>query len=115
MNLSDVQVINLEEFCIFACLIYTKQWIQCCVTSNAPLNDLEFFKSLNRYRRINESIANCAIGKFKDHLWYLGCELVVLSFFSNKVEANVKAPMFDKMKSLDDREWVERNRKLIYD
>lgn len=106
---------NLEQFCLFACLIYTKSWIQCCVPSNAPFNDLKLLKDLNRYSRINAEIANCAIEKFQDHLWYLGSELVVLALFSNKVNDNVKARMFRKMKLLDDEQWTERNRKAIFD
>lgn len=115
VNLTDSELINLEEFCVFACLIYTKSWIQCCVTSNSPTNDLDLLKSLNRYERINAKIANCAIEKFKNHLWYLGSELVVLSLFSEKVEDTVKSRMFEKMKSLDNKQWTERCYKLTFD
>lgn len=115
VTLSDSELINLEEFCIFACLIYTKSWIQCCVPSNAPINDLELLKSLNRYERINAKIANCAIEKFQNHLWYLGSELVVLSLFSEKVEDKVKSRMFEKMKCLDNKQWVKRDYKLTFD
>lgn len=115
VHLSDVELINLEQFCIFACLIYTKAWIQCCVPSNAPLNDLNFLKSLNRYSRINKEIVNCAIEKFQDHLWYLGSELVVLSLFSDKVEDKIKSRMFEKMKHLDDGEWTQRDYQLTFD
>lgn len=115
VHLTEVELTNLEHFCVFACLIYTKSWIQCCVPSNAPFNDLELLKSLNHYTRINAGIANCALRKFQEHLWYLGSELVVLSLFSDKVPDNVKARMFAKMKTLDDKKWVERNRKLSFE
>lgn len=115
VNLSETELINLEEFCVFACLIYTKSWIQCCVPSNAPFNDLNLMKSLGRYERINAQIANCAIEKFRGHLWYLGSELVVLSLFSNKVEDAIKSRIFERMKSLDDKQWTQRNYKLTFD
>ncbi|KAJ6648133.1 hypothetical protein Bhyg_03358 [Pseudolycoriella hygida] len=115
VNLSDSELINLEEFCVFACLAYTKSWIQCCVPSNAPQNDLDLLKSLNRYERINSEIANCAIEKFQNHLWYLGSELVVLALFSDKVGDTVKSRMFEKMKCLDAKQWTERDCKLTFE
>lgn len=115
VNLSGIEIANLEQFCIFACLIYTKAWIQCCVPSNSPVNDVDFLKSLNRYSRINNEIANCAIQKFKDHLWYLGSELVVLSLFSEKVDAKIKNRMFERMTQLDNGEWIQRNYKMTFE
>lgn len=58
---------NLQNFCLFACLIYTKVWIQCYSPSNAPHNDLELMKELRRYGKINKAISEAAIAK----LWII--------------------------------------------
>lgn len=112
LELSDIEIRNLQDFCLFASLIYTKAWIQCCSPSNAPHNDLEFMKELHRYGKVNKDISKCAIEKFCGHLWYLGSELVVLALFSDKVNNAEKRKIFDKMRKLSDGKWVQRNKKL---
>lgn len=112
LQLSDDEKQNLQDFCLFACLIYTKAWIQCCSPSNAPHNDLEFMKELHRYGKVNKGISACAVRKFQDHLWYLGSELVVLALFSDKVNNAEKRKIFEKMRKLSDGKWVKRNKKL---
>lgn len=98
---------------MFICLIYVKHWTQVSSTSNAPHNDLLLMKDLKRYSAINEPISTLAILKFKEHLWYLGSELVVLALFSDNVADCVKNRMFKKMKKLDRNEWTERNWRLL--
>lgn len=112
VELSRDEKKNLQDFCLFACLIYTKAWIQCCSPSNAPNNDLEFMKELHRYSKVNKDISVAAIAKFQDHLWYLGPELVVLALFSDKVSTAEKRRIFEKMRKLNDGKWIERNKKL---
>lgn len=112
LELSDKESNDLQNFCLFGCLIYTKVWIQSCSPSNAPHNDLEFMKELHRYGKINKDISTAAIQKFHNHLWYLGSELIVLALFSDKVNNAEKRNIFQKMKKLDDGKWTERNKKL---
>lgn len=69
-------------------------------------------KELHRYGKINKGISECAINKFKEHLWYLGSELIVLALFSDKVSNAEKRRIFQKMTKLSDGNWIERNKKL---
>lgn len=112
LELSKVEKQNLQDFCLFACLIYSKAWIQCCSPSNAPHNNLEFMNELHLYGKVNKYISDCAIEKFQGHLWYLGSELVVLALFSDKVNNAEKRKIFEKMRKLSDGKWVERNKRL---
>lgn len=66
VELSKTELQNLQDFCLFACLIYTKVWIKCCIPSNAAHNDLEFMKELHRYGNINKAISECAIISLKN-------------------------------------------------
>lgn len=113
VHLTKGEIKRLEDICLFICLIYVKPWIQCCITSNAPYNDLQLMKELVRYSKINKEISQHAVKKFNDHLWYLGSELVVLSLFSNKVTDIVKHRLFEKMKMVDKGKWGERSWRLI--
>lgn len=113
LHLSKAELKHLKNICLFICLIYVKHWIQCCSASNASYNDLQLMKELERYSAINKDISSSAILKFKEHLWYLGSELVVLSLFSDKVADSVKNRMFGKMKILDNGQWTQRNWRLL--
>lgn len=95
-QLSDDEISNIKEMVLFASLIYVKAWIESPLASDAPVNDLAFFKKLHEYAAVSETVSNAAIGKFENHLWYLGPELVVLSLFSNKVLPKEKLKMLGK-------------------
>lgn len=95
-DLSRKELSNFEEICLFASLIYTKAWIQCPLTSDAPLNDLIFLKKLEKFSVVSKTVSKAAISKFENHLWYLGPEMVVLSIFSNNVPAKEKLKIIGK-------------------
>ena len=112
LDLTQSELEQLKDICLFISLVYAKPWIQCCIPSNAPYNDLKLLKQLTRYSSINKRISENALSKFNDHLWYLGPETVVLSLFSSKVSDTDKQNMIDKMKLLDNEKWESRNWRL---
>lgn len=112
INLEKGQANNMKRMCMFAALIYVKHWSSCCVPSDAPYNDLELLKELHRYAMVDRAVSQLSIDKIKEHLWYLGSELVVLSLFSDKVANEVKHRMFERMTSMDNGHWTKRNWKL---
>lgn len=110
-QLSPVEKSNFKEMCLFASLIYVKAWIQCPLASDAAVNDLNFFKQLKKYAVVSETVSETAIAKFENHFWYLGPELVVLSLFSNKISANEKFKILQKMKKVE-KDWNLRGIRL---
>ncbi len=96
-ELSKEEKSNFKEMSLFAGLIYVKSWIECPLASDAPVNDLIFFKQLKEYAVVSKIVSAVAIKKFKNHLWYLGPELVVLSLFSNKISYEEKREILVKM------------------
>ncbi|ESO03026.1 hypothetical protein HELRODRAFT_173886 [Helobdella robusta] len=60
-----------------------------CLKNDAPVKDLQLLSRIEQYSEINKNVASAGTKKFKNHLWYLGTEMVWLSLFSNKV-ANAK-------------------------
>lgn len=86
---------------LFAGLIYVKTWIQCPLASDAPSNDLTFFKQLNEYAAVSKVVSSAAIQKFENHLWYLGPELVTLSLYSNKISSEEKREIYNCMLKRD--------------
>lgn len=84
---------QLLEFSLFVVLVYSKHWNRCTNAIDAPVNDLQLIKELKEYANHNEAIANAVWNSFKNHLWYLGEELVILSLFSDKVSIEDKNRM----------------------
>jgi hypothetical protein len=81
---------QLRELCLFYSIIYVKAWLSAPKTSDAPINDLSLYNQLLEYRNINLDIANAAIEKLRNHLWYLRPELAPLALFSNKLSSKEK-------------------------
>lgn len=74
---------QLRRFSLFISTIYVKYWNWCPNVFNAPVNDLQFLKELENYRRIDNELANVVINAFSRHLTYISDEMVVLSLLSN--------------------------------
>lgn len=111
-KLTTKELNNLEQFCLFASIIYVKAWLSSPIPSDAAINDLNFFKNIKHYIKVNEKISKMAEKKFKNHLWYLGGELVPLSLFSEKVNNDAKRLIIQQLKMQPANDWTERNIKL---
>ena len=46
-------------------------WFQCSNAVQAPLNDIKILKDLRNYKNTDKVIADAAISKFINHLYYL--------------------------------------------
>lgn len=103
---------DLLELSLFVSLIYCKYWNRCTNVFNAPVNDLSLMLELQQYSNYNENIANSVLNSFRNHLWYLGEELVVLALFSDLVSIEDKNIMRLQLQ-LTTREFsVRRNNSL---
>lgn len=51
------------------------------------------------YSITNEKIANAALNKFKNHLWYISDELIALAYFDDSVSFETKEEMIDALKN----------------
>ncbi|CAH1108328.1 unnamed protein product [Psylliodes chrysocephalus] len=79
-------------------LIYIKYWFQAPSACSAPRNDLELLKDLKKNEDVTPVIARKAINKVCGHLWYVSEELIVLSFFDDKVGNETKKKMVEALK-----------------
>lgn len=89
----------LRRISTFISLIYVKYWNRATSAVDAPLNDLLFMKELHLYKPYDSEIAQTAINSFRDHLWYLGSELITLSLFSSNVTSVTKNNMRRRLKA----------------
>lgn len=90
---------DLLQFVLFVSIIYCKHWNRCTKAFDAPANDLALIAELQDYSEYNEDIANSVLNTFRNHLWYLGEELVVLALFSENATNQEKNRMRVKLSS----------------
>ena len=84
--------------------------------SHAPLLAIhlsmtELVKQIKLYRIVKQGISDAAMCKLKNHLWYVGPELILLSLFSDKLSEAQKRSIVESMKNCEEN-WNERGIKL---
>ena len=97
--ISEYQFEKLLKFVKFVVYIYLRYWFAATLTSQAPRNDLAFFKSAVHYKTVDEVISKSAVHALRLHTWYLTEDLVGLSLFDNKVSVSDRTRMAALMKS----------------
>lgn len=96
-SLTDLERKAIEDICLFIINIYVKAWFNAHEPTLAPNQDLQLLKSLVQYRIIDKEVADKALSKIINHLWYLNSEQVAFSFFDDTLEKNVKTSMVRKL------------------
>ena len=91
--ISEYQFEKLLKFVKFVVYIYLRYWFAATLTSQAPRNDLAFFKSAVHYKTVDEVISKSAVHALRLHTWYLTEDLVGLSLFDNKVSVSDRTRM----------------------
>ena len=98
------QLQSMTSLAIFLCIFYTKPWLTSSNAADAPVNDLNLFKSLLKVEKsvkhkpsswpsnFNQFIS-LAANKMYNHLWYTSERLVPLAFMSDKVPVSEKEKM----------------------
>lgn len=99
---------SILQLCIFIVKLYIKAWFTAPFAHRAPYHDLLFLKKLISFKKINEEIADAAISKFKNHMWYLSAEASALAFFDDTIPVNDKRYMVEAMES--DGQFGEANK-----
>ena len=94
------QLDQLQRFCHFALMFYIPQFLTAARGADAPFNDLQLYKNLNRFKTTDETLANKALDTLSRHLWYLAPTTVLFSLFSNLVTEEEKSGIAAKLLSL---------------
>ena len=105
LNLSAGQMKGLRRICAFIAIVYIPAWFRTPMSVAASRNDLNFFKTLDSYKTVDEEIALAALNKFSNHAWYLSSELTCLAFFDDDVNNSMKSKMVKALskKNTDER------------
>ena len=97
IEFDDEYKASLSRFVKFSSLVYVPYFMLSSIGADAPFNDLELFKLLNKYKGIDSEVAEIAIAAMKRHLFYLTQENVVLVLFSNRLDDDQKSRIASRM------------------
>ncbi|XP_050540810.1 uncharacterized protein LOC126905291 [Daktulosphaira vitifoliae] len=105
---------SLKDICCFIVKCYVQAWFSSPKAIEAPFNDILFLRKLESYKLQNKKIADVALKKITNHLWYLNPECITFSLFDNRIDYNTKRKRAEKMPSYndDDDEETNLNKKL---
>lgn len=96
-KLTSTEEMSLKKICCFIIKCYAEVWFTAPNAIKAPINDILFIKKLYNYKNDDKKIAETALKKFINHLWYLSDECVIFSIFDNRVTIEQKRKMANKM------------------
>ncbi|KAE9523392.1 hypothetical protein AGLY_015944 [Aphis glycines] len=107
-KLTSTEEMSLKKISCFIIKCYAEVWFTAPNAIKAPINDILFIKKLYNYKNDDKKIAETALKKFINHLWYLSDECVAFSIFDNRVTIEQKRKMAIKMlmNELDEYEQV---------
>ena len=92
---------KLRRFVVFVCYIYVEAWLSCPSAADAAYNDLEMIKTLVSYTKTDPEVAEVVLTAFARHTWYLSAELIPMTLVSDKVHAETKVQIADRLLSVD--------------
>ena len=81
---------KLHRFCLFTSLFYVKVWLTSSNAIDAPINNLQFWKNMQMFKKIDPGVAEAALIAQTRHLWYLSEEVAPFALFSGSVSTHEK-------------------------
>lgn len=92
-HLSAAQRQGVIDLAFFIVYIYGFYWFSCPVPADAPFLTLSLWKDVKQWEVRDKFLSRECLRKLDGHTWYLGQAMVVLAFWSLKVDADVKMKM----------------------
>lgn len=113
-EVTDFEISALIEVTGFIVSCYSNFWFDSNKADKAALNDIMFLRKLENYKRVNQNIADKAISKVLNHLYYLSEECVGFSLFDERIDNITKSKLVAKMSvDISGNEDEEIAKKLI--
>ena len=97
MEFNDEYKETLGRFVKFTSLVYVPYFMVTSIGADAPHNDLDLYKLLNKYKKIDTEVAEIALKVLERHLFYLTQENVVMALFSNKLDEDKKSRIASRL------------------
>ena len=100
LKLPKKEQAKFERFAVFCSLFYVKHWFTLPLASDAPFNDLDFYKSMLIFDDYDSEVAQAVLEKICRHTWYMNQEFSPLNLFSEKVNDKTKSKIALKLSKI---------------
>jgi len=91
----------IQIICCFIVKCYTEIWFTDSDALQASLNYIYFIKQLQSYKTDSKAIAEIALNKFLNYLWYLNKKCASFSLFDERINIDEKRNMVRKILEKD--------------
>lgn len=65
--------------------------------SEAPFNDINLIRTINKYKSNNKTILETHLSKCLNHLWYIKEECMIFYIFNERIPLEIRKIMDDKL------------------
>ena len=75
---------KIDKMALFVVFVYLKSWFNAPSLTSAAENDLNLYKSLQKFKNVHKKVSSSTSTVLNRHTWYLTEELIPLSLFDDK-------------------------------
>ena len=91
---------DLKRIGLYAVKLYIPHFLTSSTGVDAPYNDLNLYKNLEKFKQVEEDLAKEVLKVLGRNLWYLTEIIILFSLFSSRVDDDMKSRIAAKLVSL---------------
>ena len=88
----------------FIIFVYLRSWFTASFLYSSANADLDLYKRINRFSKVDKKVADVAKSVLQRHTWYLTEELIPLSLFDSNLPAETRNKLADRISKLPECE-----------
>ena len=91
---------KIDKMALFVVFVYLKSWFNAPSLTSAAENDLNLYKSLQKFKNVHKKVSSTTSTVLNRHTWYLTEELIPLSLFDDKIPLDKRTLLATKIGQL---------------
>ena len=81
---------KVEKMAIFIVFVYLKAWFNAPSLTSAATNDLDLYRSLQKFKAVHKKVSQSTSAVLNRHTWYLTEELIPFSLFDEDLSLDAR-------------------------
>ena len=95
---------QIEKMAFFIIFVYLQSWFTASFLYSSASADLDLYKRINRFSKVDKKVADVAKSVLQRHTWYLTEELIPLSLLDSNLRAETRNKLADRISKLPECE-----------
>ena len=91
---------KIDKMALFVVFVYLKSWFNAPSLTSAAENDLNLYKSLQKFKSVHKKVSSSTSTVLNRHTWYLAEELIPLSLFDDNIPLDKRTLLATKIGQL---------------